>query len=937
MKRSTLVVVSLCLLAVTGRAQIRPEWAVPEATPAGRGLRSLLEKKVEAIEARSLDKTMATRADWEQARDRLRHELKDMLGLEPEPPRSDLQAVVTGTFEEAGCLVENLHFQPMPRLYLAANLYRPKSAEGKLPAILYVCGHSNVEENGVSLGNKTAYHHHGLWFARHGYVCLIIDTVQWGELVGHHHGTYRLGRWWWASRGYTPAGVEAWNGIRALDYLSSRPEVDPARLGMTGRSGGGAYTWWVAAIDERVKVAAPTAGIASLRNHVIDGCIEGHCDCMFMLNQYQWDFDRVAALVAPRPLLILNTDKDDIFPLDGVSSVYGSTRRIYDRLGAIDHIGLHIAEGPHKDMQSLNVGAFAWFERFLKGADRMATFDEAAKPSLAPARLRVFSELPKDERTTRIDEDFVPAAPAPDPPADASTWEDQRTRWQHALESVVFRRGPADALVPDAEAVGLVIGRSGDGKGGITLRLIPSADPLWSQDSRKLTQIRRRFLLLGSSLEREQVAAVRAALQDVRAGSPNAPVTLQAADELAAVALYASLLEPPVAALELSNLPETHAGNGPTLPSVLRHFDMPQAVALAADRSRVTLRHTRPEAWSFTTQTAKSLGWSSLTLLPAASLIDVRRLTDLKSYCAFTDLTRHDGSWYCVFREGDSHVPGRDGTIRILTSSDGNDWSTAAEIAEPGIDLRDPKIVPTPDGRLMVLMGGSVYDGANGDAKRNFVSARGRVSYSKDGRTWSAPQPITIENEWLWRVTWQDTTGYGVSYRNRGESGSALTLWKSPDGLSYEHIAQLLPGGDDWPNETTLRFDTDGSLLALARRERGSRTAWLGRSRPPFTAWEWKDTGRMIQGPNFIRAAQAWWYAGRDQPPGDSTVRTVVGRLDNGHARPLLTLPSGGDTSYPGLVEAAPGELWISYYSSHEGTAGIYLARVAVSDARPGL
>ena len=95
-----------------------------------------------------------------------------------------------------------------------------------LPAILYVCGHANVVEDGVSLGNKTGYQHHGVWFARHGYVCLVIDTIQLGEIRGEHHGTYKLGRWWWTSRGYTPAGVEAWNGIRALDYLETRPEVD---------------------------------------------------------------------------------------------------------------------------------------------------------------------------------------------------------------------------------------------------------------------------------------------------------------------------------------------------------------------------------------------------------------------------------------------------------------------------------------------------------------------------------------------------------------------------------------------------------------------------------------------------------------------------------------------------------------------------------------
>ena len=142
-------------------------------------------------------------------------------------------------------MVENLHFQSQPGLYVTGNLYRPKKIEGKLPAILYLCGHGGVKKDGVSYGNKVHYQHHGAWFARHGYVCLTIDSLQLGEIEGIHHGTYQYDMWWWLNRGYTPAGVEAWNCIRALDYLQSRADVDPEKLGVTGRSGGGAYSWWI--------------------------------------------------------------------------------------------------------------------------------------------------------------------------------------------------------------------------------------------------------------------------------------------------------------------------------------------------------------------------------------------------------------------------------------------------------------------------------------------------------------------------------------------------------------------------------------------------------------------------------------------------------------------------------------------------------------------
>ncbi|MEQ1854757.1 MAG: acetylxylan esterase, partial [Chthoniobacteraceae bacterium] len=430
--------------------------AEPQPAPLGnRLLADYFSREVAELESQPL-REPASVAEWETTRLAWRRQLAEMLGLDPMPARTPLNVVKTGEVQGDGFIVENLHYQSMPGLYVTANLYRPAKAEGRLPAILYVCGHANVVKDGVSLGNKTGYQHHGEWFARHGYVCLVIDTVQLGEIRGEHHGTYSKGRWWWMSRGYTPAGVEAWNGIRGLDYLVSRPDVDPERLGVTGRSGGGAYSWWVAALDDRVKVAAPTAGITTLRNHVIDGAVEGHCDCMFFVNTYRWDFDKVAALVAPRPLLILNTDKDTIFPLDGVVSVYSGTRRIYKALGAEAKIGLQIAEGPHKDTQPLNEGAFHWFERWLKGADPMAVLDEGATKRLEPAQLRVFSELPKDERNTRIDSDFVPAAPAPAVPADAAAWEKLRAKWMSALREKSFAGWPksaADVVLTDAGTI----------------------------------------------------------------------------------------------------------------------------------------------------------------------------------------------------------------------------------------------------------------------------------------------------------------------------------------------------------------------------------------------------------------------------------------------------------------------------------------------------
>jgi len=551
-----------------------------------------------------------TSNNWPQTQATMRGQLQRMLGLAPWPERTPLKPVITGTVDGDGYIVEKLHFQSSPGLYVTANFYRPKEVAKPLPAILYVCGHASMVTNGVSLGNKTGYQHHGTWFARHGYVCLVIDTIQLGEIRGDHHGTYKLGRWWWPARGYTPAGVEAWNGIRALDYLETRPEVDRARIGITGRSGGGAYSWWVAALDDRIKAAVPTAGITTLKNHVLDGAIEGHCDCMFMVNTERWDFDRIAALVAPRPLLIANTDKDSIFPLDGVMEIYNRTRALYRKLGKEQNIGIQIAEGPHKDVQPLNTGAFHWMNRFLKGADSMDLTDEPARKMLSPSDLRVFVELPKDERVTTVDEWFVPRAETksldvlrrdcfrawPNLEATATAKKVNLTTYEFTSEEpftftlwLAQRDKKIERIVlnilddesfknfhpdpPANQAVAYFCPRGAGPTGWTNL------------STNKQTHLRRRLLLLGESLESGQVWDIRQAVAALRSlpGFAKMPVTLRAQKIMAANALYASLFISNAPQLDLQNLPDSHR-TGPIYLNILRHLDIPQARALTGTR-----------------------------------------------------------------------------------------------------------------------------------------------------------------------------------------------------------------------------------------------------------------------------------------------------------------------------------------------------------------
>ncbi len=394
--------------------------------PGDEMIQAYLRQETQKVHAPFLEHVESPE-DWTKLRTRYKDEYFHMLGLWPLPERTPLGATVTGTLNGDGYCVDKLFYQSRPGLYVTANLYRPAEVEPgqRLPAVLYVCGHSYQGRD----GNKTAYQSHGIWFARHGYICLMLDTLQLGEIAAIHHGTYRENRWWWHSLGYTPAGVECWNGVRGVDYLVDRPDVDPQRVAVTGISGGGAATFWIAAADERVRVAVPVSGMADLPSYVTNRVINGHCDCMFLYNTFQWPWTRIAALIAPRPLLFVNSDADRIFPMDANDRVINRLERVYSLYGAGDLVDSLVSIGGHAYRQDIRQAAFRFINMHLKDDPQIVTDSEVDLVTgprndrsypIAPESLRAFPEdddLPADERNTTIDETFVAAARVEPPPA----------------------------------------------------------------------------------------------------------------------------------------------------------------------------------------------------------------------------------------------------------------------------------------------------------------------------------------------------------------------------------------------------------------------------------------------------------------------------------------------------------------------------------------
>jgi hypothetical protein len=311
---------------------------------------------------------------------------------------------------------------------------------------------------------------------------------------------------------------------------------------------------------------------------------------------------------------------------------------------------------------------------------------------------------------------------------------------------------------------------------------------------------------------------------------------------------------------------------------------------------------------------------------PAHALVHVERLWDRAEHQAFTDLVEYDGRLVVTFREGSDHASGRDGVVRLLVSDDeGLSWRSAGLLEEEGIDLRDPKLSVTPDGRLMVVMGGSTYEGSALTGRLPRVAfGRGTPLTLGEVQVARIDPKVSGDQDWLWRVTWHEGRGFGVVYQP-DRSPWGMHLVTTTDGVGYEHVATLGLDGDG--NETTLRFREDGTMIALVRRESGDQVAMIGHAPPPYTEWTWSKLPVRLGGPNFaILPGGELLAAGREYAADGQYTR--LGRVDLAGAwHTLLRLPSGGDTSYPGLL--VDGErLWCSYYSGHEGRTSIYLAQL---------
>lgn len=294
-----------------------------------------------------------------------RQKLKDCFG--PLPEKTPLNAKITKTLDRDTYTVENIVFESRPGYLVTGNLYLPKGHDKPLPGVIGLCGHSATGKTVES------YQSFAQGLARLGYVNFIIDPVGQGERTQWNAG-------WGKSRlkGSTSEHVQlgaqmsllgeflgtwfAWDGIRALDYLLTRKEVDPKHIGVTGNSGGGTQVSWLTALEDRWTMAAPACFVTTFQRNAENELPADSEQCPPNILKYRLDHSDCIAAMAPKPVVLLAQEKD-FFDVRGTIQAYNRLKNLYTALGKPDNIKLHIGPDPHGFSQPNREALYRFFNK----------------------------------------------------------------------------------------------------------------------------------------------------------------------------------------------------------------------------------------------------------------------------------------------------------------------------------------------------------------------------------------------------------------------------------------------------------------------------------------------------------------------------------------------------------------------------------------------
>ncbi|MBL7646234.1 MAG: acetylxylan esterase [Candidatus Hydrogenedentes bacterium] len=607
-----------------------PDGLVGTADP----LRFLIEGAQASLRQRS---DPESREAWLARVPALKRDLARGLGLAPLPPRTPLNARVTGRAQRAFYRVENVVYESRPGFYVSANVYIPEGIELPAPAVVVAAGHAM--DHGK---NHDLYQLGQLSLVKQGMIVLAFDPIGQGErkLPGFAHdlgyGSLLVGQ--------TNEGRIVWDAIRAVDYLVSRADVDASRIGIAGNSGGGELVFYAMPLDERIKAGASFCFVCSYDQWIEKG--GNHCICNHLpgITRKMEQFE-IIGLNAPRAFLAGNGTEDKIFPIDGVRDTIRRAGAIYALHGAPDHIDAVEAPLPHGWSQPLREAGAGWLSHWLTGQERKEAIPETGIVAEAPDSpdLKAFKSgsMPEGAETVitlnqQLAREQIGTYAAA--PSDSKAWELRAPQWREELWAIMggrpkpfeptartvnifeweglrvevlalmvepgFEIGatlatPVDGAASDVASlfVGGFESRGAalrDGRAAAAARngTVLVIDPRGSGESaRNLNQLVSGGIVMGRALFAQQVWDVVQAARWLSHRN-GAQVTVQANGEGdgALLALYAAALEAPFERLELQNLLASYRyyleNDQPqsillSLPSVLDVADVPQIIALA--------------------------------------------------------------------------------------------------------------------------------------------------------------------------------------------------------------------------------------------------------------------------------------------------------------------------------------------------------------------
>lgn len=344
-------------------------WAIYSDAP-NAFYKSFIDEALPLLEQRrAVVDRLNSRVEWERYREEARRKVEALIGVFPE--KTPLKARTIGVVEKPGFRMEKVIFESLPGFHVTAACFIPAGLKGKAPAILYCSGHSD------SGFRSPPYQTMILNLVKKGFVVLAFDPIGQGERLQYvDPATGRSAFGAGPVREHSRAGTQAfllgtslahqmiWDGIRSIDYLLTRPEVDSARLGITGRSGGGTQAAYIAALDDRILASAPENYLTTFE-HLLKTRGPQDPEQNFY-GALARGFDQADLLIsrAPKPALVVATTRD-IFSIHGTQALYAEARRSYTAFGESENLEMTVDDAEHTSTRKNREATYAFFRKHL--------------------------------------------------------------------------------------------------------------------------------------------------------------------------------------------------------------------------------------------------------------------------------------------------------------------------------------------------------------------------------------------------------------------------------------------------------------------------------------------------------------------------------------------------------------------------------------------